>query len=234
MQSALSRLPYTHFLSLPLPTFVPFFSSLQSSILSSITSSGLEPSIFVRPTSLHLTLAMLHLPTPPLIQHAASVLSSLRPALTPLLSSPLEVHLRGLASFQQGGAAHVVYVDLEEGEGLERIREVGRALVEGMVEGGVLSEGECRKQGLVNEGKLTVKLHVTCINTKHRKSGAGDRGERGRGGRRQAVDAREILERFGDVDWGVGLVSTCELSRLGWDNRTNFYPRDGSVSLLPP
>ena len=244
LQWLLEQQPYTHFLCLPLPSFVPVCERLQATILRELPSApGLDASVFVRPTSLHLTLAMLRLPTPALVQHAASTLSSLQPALAPLLSSPLSVRLRGLRSFQPPAHAHVVYVQPDESHpSYSRLRAVCRALLEGMVDGGVTTRKDCEAQKLLAAGELTTKLHATLINTKHRANEAAARaaggGERGRGrgrgggeGRRQPVDASELLRRFGDVDWGEGVVSTAEVSALSWDTATSFYPCAGRVQL---
>ena len=237
VQSILSRMPYTHFLCLPLPTFVPAFERLKADVLSSLPpcTAGLSSSIFVRPTSLHVTLAMLHLPSPSLIQHAVTTLASLLPSpSSPLVSPPpVGVRLTGLASFQRAREAHVVYAVVDEGwDGYWRVVEVCRRVVVGMVEGGVLGWGEVGKQGLLSVGgEWKGKLHVTVINTKHRRV-EGEEGRGGQGGGEGVVVEGEVgtvcsgrrwMRRScltGGVMWTGVRGPSAPARSAGWDGTT--------------
>ena len=242
IDSTSSRLPYTHFISLPLPALEPSFRRFQSSVLSPelASSAGLHPSIFVRPTSLHLTLFMLALPSPALVALAASTLSSLRPALLPLLpSSGLTLSFGRLATMNdQPQRAHVVYVAVKEedgggGEGTRALKAVTGALLDGFVHAGLLSEAEVRRKALwkmkrgadgQQQREVNVLYHLTVINTKHRA---------GRGDRRQPVDASGMMQQLGQQDWGETRVERCELSQLHWNHQTNFYSCDATIQLSP-
>ena len=249
--SLLADSPYTHFLSFPLPSFHSSLETFRSTVLatSPTATTGIEPSIFVRPTSLHFTIAMLTLPTSHHVQRAAAALSS----LTVSASTPLTIRLRGLAVMNdKPEAAHVLYIQPDE-PSQQRLTELAGRLIAGMRQAGVLSESDVRKQRLMlrdrttGEERANVKWHATIINTKHRARGARTEtsvatqaesgGEASSGKRayvfnkRQSVDAREILAQHGGVDWGEGVISGCELSALSWDNRTNYYPCEAKLPL---
>jgi len=223
--------PYTHFLSLPLPSFHSSVDTLRSSILASHpTAPGLEPSIFVCPTSLHFTVCMLALPTSEHVQRAAEALTSVAVPM----SDGLDVRLCGLAVMNdRPEAAHVMYMQPDE-PSQQRLSELAARLINAMRRAGVLSDGEMRKQRMLSrdrtsgEERVNVKWHATVINTKHRRRSGGDR----HGGfRRQPVDVSSVLAQYGSTDWGEGAIATCELSRLSWDETTLFYPCDGRLLL---
>lgn len=242
--------PYTHFLSLPLPTFHSSLDSFRATVLASFpTAAGLHPSIFVRPTSLHFTVAMLTLPTAHHVQRAAAALTSVA---VPMSDGGFSVRLCGLAVMnERPEAAHVLYIQPDD-VSQQRLSELAGRLVGVMRQAGVLSDSEVRKQRLMQRDRLTgeeavsVKWHCTVMNTKHRRRGGHDTGtnstaaqtEGGGGGRRgqgwnkrQAVDVSGVLAQYGDLDWGEGAVNACELSALSWDNKTNFYPCEAKLPL---
>ena len=243
--------PYTHFLSLPLPSFHSSLDRFRSAVLAAYPDApGLDSSIFVRPTSFHFTVAMLTLPTIHHVQRAATALTSLAAPM----SDGLSIRLRGLAVMNdKPEAAHVLYIQPDE-PSQQRLTDLADLLIDGMRQAGVLSDSDVRKQRLVwrdratGDEKVNVKWHATIINTKHRgralhesdataaaqTDGGGWKsgGRKGHGGsKRQAADVSGIIAQYVDVDWGEGTISACELSTLSWDSKTNYYPCEGRLLL---
>ena len=224
--------PYTHFLSLPLPAFRSSLDALRSSILSEhATAPGLDPSVFVRPASLHFTVLMLSLPTARLVQRAADALASVAAPM----SDGLAVRLRGLAVMNdRPEAAHVLYMQPDE-PSQQRLAELAGRLITALRQANVLSESEVRRRRLLQrdgsdaEEKADIKWHATVINTKHRRR---EHSARSDGRQRLPVDVSSVLAQYGDADWGEGVIHACELSRLSSpDPSTDYYPCDGRLML---
>ena len=236
--------PYTHFLSFPLPSFHSSLDTFRSTVLSAFpTAAGLEPSIFVRPTSLHFTILMLALPTSHHVQRAAAALTS----LSVPMSDGVIIRLRGLAVMNdKPEAAHVLYIQPDDSS-KQQLTALASRLIAGMRQAGVLSDSEVRKQRLLwrdktsGEDKANVKWHATILNTKHRRRAGGGKTDlesgkgSGRSGhawnKRQSVDVSGVLAQHDGMDWGEGAVSVCELSALSWDNTTNYYPCEAKLLL---
>lgn len=124
--------------------------------------------------------------------------------------------------------AHVLYcdvVDSEEGSGaVGRLQALCDAAVRRFAAAGLALPADCAR-GL--------KLHATLINTRYRQAQRG-RGAAG-GWQRQAVDARALMQRHGDVDLGEVEVREMHLSQRGVFNAGDgYYKTACRLPLGPP
>ncbi|KAG2430371.1 hypothetical protein HYH02_013733 [Chlamydomonas schloesseri] len=231
-------LDYNYFLSLPLatPATVRQFDAFRKAVLEDPKvcppGSGLEPSVFMKPQHLHLTLAMLKLYSDQKRHAAAQALDRLRGRVGALLAGePLKVHLQGLEYMNDDPSAmHVLYLKVADMGPGSRLEALCDAVVEEFGRAGLLLPQDDRK----------VKLHATIINTRYRKRGAeqqgggggGDRQAGGGGGRgrhghqpfdRQPFDGRALLAEHGRLDLGIHTLQAVHLSQRGAYGEDGYY-----------
>lgn len=217
----------THFLCLPLAgaQLARSWAAFRADVTSP-AGSGM-PGDVVRPLgTLHLTLGVMSL-KPDGVDGAVRLLESLRPramlaelraaasrptsatssgkgkepALGPLTDGGggLSLTLRGLRAMHSPSKTSVLYAAPHDPDGL--VRRFCEQLRQPF-----------RDAGFMDDDKRPLLLHVTLVNTIYAKGG------RGRGGRRERVtlDARELLERYGEVVWAEGLpVTRLAICRMG-------------------
>ena len=218
---------------------------------------GVERTVLVAPHRLHLTLLMLQLHrcgrarsaasaasdgrqpaprrpaprSPERVEQARQLLEmSLQPVVHEVLGhAPLAVRLAGLRSMTQDPSQlHVAYFDVVEaspgGDSLPRLHRLCELLATAFA-----------GAGLAAEAAAPLKLHATALNTKYRRSsGGGGRSGSSRAAR-QAIDARELLARYGALDLGVARLGSVHLSeRARTDAATGYYSSAARISLLTP
>src|SRR5690606_25438212 len=90
IQQSIERLPYTHFLSIPLPALrqpiQTFFAELQKEFNPQNTP-GFDPSIFNEPSHMHLTVLMLKLYTQEAVDNAVVLLKKCESQVYDLLQT---------------------------------------------------------------------------------------------------------------------------------------------------
>lgn len=203
----------THFLCIPLagPQLARSLTSFRADVTS--PASFAVPGDAVRPLgTLHLTLGVMNLRDQTLAQ-AVDVLRTLRPAelmaraRAPTSSvagsqsdarrsvwtssvagdSRVSVTLQGLRPMQNASQTSVLYAPPADLEGsLQRFCE--------QVQAPFLAAG------LMVDERRPLLLHATIVNTIYAKGG-GRGGPRGRGRERLTLDARDMLDRYGDYVW---------------------------------
>ncbi|KAG2486288.1 hypothetical protein HYH03_014993 [Edaphochlamys debaryana] len=236
------HLDYNFFLSLPLasPAAVRQFEAFRRAVLNDPKvcppsgSSGLDPSVFMAPPHLHLTLAMLKLYSDEARHRAAQVLDSLQPRVAALLEGrPLKVHLQGLEYMNDDPSAmHVLYLKVHDQTDPEAEGGSGGPLeglcgpLEGLCDAVVEAFGGAGL--LLPQDDRKVKLHATIINTRYRKrtDGAGAGGSAGGGGgrpERQPFDGRALLQEHGRLDLGIHTIEALHLSQRGAYGEDGYY-----------
>lgn len=235
---------------------------------SSHVFAGVDPSIFIAPIRLHLTLGVMRLAeTPPSTRHgrqsaplptvdqAVELLQScLEPVQEVLAGKPLQVRFRGLASFQQRpDKCHVLYAVPEDAVAEDgRLRSVcGQSfdlLVSHRLDRSSRPEPirlngaafqdivfyRFRQAGFILDNARDYKLHLTLMNTSHRKSQT--RGVK-LPKRRIPFDASSLFNanQSGSAwDFGTYLAPELCIARMGSHAQTGAYVTFGGISLLPP
>ncbi|RKP07311.1 AKAP7 2'5' RNA ligase-like domain-containing protein [Thamnocephalis sphaerospora] len=227
-----ARLPLTHFISLPLqdPALCKRVAQLQTDMSATAAaaaehegaeSSGVDPSIFIEPARLHLTLGVMRLDTAEKVAQAVSVLRGLSAKVYDALGTrTFLVQLRGLEVMQDNpDQAHVLYADVRDPPGEEQGRV--RSICE-------LINAEFKQAELLRDENRPLKLHLTLMNTAHRNG--RQRGQKGKA--RLPFRAGELLRKHGQCDLGTYRCATVEVARMGSHSpTTGGYEAEGAISL---
>ncbi|CAI7839902.1 unnamed protein product [Closterium sp. NIES-53] len=170
---------------------------------------GVHPSIFINPTTFHLTIQMLKLWSPLRVQAAADALQAAMPRAQEVLGdSPLVIRLVGL-KYMKGhpSKAHVLYADMQEVDGGNRLPAVCEVLRAACREAGLVTPRDCRQP---------LKLHATIMNTSHRKGPHRNA--------RVPFDASLIVAQHGDTEWGEVRLGEVHLSqRFKFDDQGYYH-----------
>lgn len=182
---------------------------------------GIEESIFIKPATLHLTVLMLKLWNKERVAAAAEVLQGATSKLLGFLESrPLAVHLRGVECMRGSPAkAHVLYAKVEETDQENRLAQACKIIINEFLEAGLVLEKDKHQE---------LKLHVTLMNTSHRKRKRGKRF-----GKRIPFDARQILATYGSEDWGEYKIVAVHLSQRFVYGEDGYYHYCASIQLPP-
>lgn len=187
--------------------------------LPSEIGHGIDKSIFVKPTHLHLTVLMLKLWNKDLVAVAAEVLQGVRSRLLEALEGrPVAVRLTGLECMRGSPEkAHVLYVKVEEADKENRLARGCQVIIDAFSEAGLVSE---------RDKKQKLKLHVTLMNTKYRKRKKGKRFSK-----QIPFDARQILIKYGLQDWGEHRIVEAHLSQRSAFGEDGYYRCCGSIQF---
>lgn len=245
MDSAVDKLPYTHFISLPLTTdsFQTSFSQFRDDALRECAASrGLEASIFVKPATLHMTVCMLKLLTPEAIQKAAAALKRISRQIYDLLgTTTLLLNMRGLDSMSDDlEQTYVVHIKPVSDEGMVKVNRISRLVIDTFIEEKILSPQEVERQallgteedvkaGTVDPSGVNVKWHCSAIRAKLRETAAPEPVE-GKAAPRNArpprptpFDATMLMKKFGAMDFGKHRVAGLHLSDRSARDEKGYY-----------
>ncbi|CAI5501584.1 unnamed protein product [Closterium sp. Naga37s-1] len=107
---------------------------------------GVHPSIFINPSTFHLTVHMLKLWSPLRVQAAADALQAAMPRVQEVLgNAPLVIRRVGLVSWGHPSKAHVLYADMHEVDGGNRLSAVCEFLRQACREAGLVTSRDCRQ-----------------------------------------------------------------------------------------
>ncbi|KAG2294634.1 hypothetical protein Bca52824_041303 [Brassica carinata] len=215
-------LDYSHFVSLPLaihPELVAKLVNFQNSILgnqsiagdkqdvqsSTLFDLGIEKSIFIKPSTFHLTVLMLKLWKKDRFNTARDVLKSISPSVMDALDNqPIFIRLKGLDCMRGSLAkARVLYIPVEEIGDEGRLLRACKVITDAFVKAGLVLEKDANQ---------SLKLHATVMNARHRKRKKMD-----------SFDAREIHKQFGNEDWGEYLIQEAHLSQRFVFDQSGYY-----------
>ncbi|CAN7011122.1 unnamed protein product [Brassica rapa subsp. trilocularis] len=225
-------LDYSHFVSLPLaihPELVAKLVNFQNSILGNnslagdkqdvqpvdetrlytLAELGIEKSIFIKPSTFHLTVLMLKLWNKDRINTARDVLKSISPSVMDALDNrPLFIRLKGLDCMRGSLAkARVLYIPVEEIGDEGRLLRACKVITDAFVKAGLVLEKDANQ---------SLKLHATVMNARHRK-------RKDKRKKMDTFDAREIHKQFGIEDWGEYLIQEVHLSQRFVFDQSGYY-----------
>ncbi|KAG2315767.1 hypothetical protein Bca52824_018889 [Brassica carinata] len=170
--------------SIPVVSYQPKAKETKSSTLADL---GIEKSIFIKPSTFHLTVLMLKLWNKDRISAASDVLKSISPSVMDALDNrPLFIRLKGLDCMRGSLAkARVLYIPVEEIGDEGRLLRACKVITDAFVKAGLVLEKDANQ---------SLKLHATVMNARHRK-------RKDKRKKMDTFDARDIHEQFGNEDW---------------------------------
>ncbi|KAJ6715315.1 ACTIVATING SIGNAL COINTEGRATOR 1 COMPLEX SUBUNIT 1 [Salix viminalis] len=179
--------------SIPLVSYPP-----KSPRLPNASDFGIDKSIFIKPTTFHLTVIMLKLWNKERVNAASGVLKSISSKVIDASDNqPIFIRLKGLDTMRGSlSRARVLYAPVEEIGSEGRLLRACQVIINAFVEAGLVLE---------KDAKQKLKLHATVMNARHRK------GKRRR--KNDSFDARGIFKQFGSEDWGEYLICEAHLSQ---------------------
>ncbi|CAN0878146.1 Activating signal cointegrator 1 complex subunit 1 [Linum grandiflorum] len=188
--------------NIPLVSYEPKASS------NSGSSSGIERSIFIKPQTFHLTVLMLKLWNKERVNAASEILKNIAPKVLEALDNrPISVTLKGLECMRGSLAkARVLYAAVEEIGAEGRLVQACQIIRDAFTEAGLVLEKDAKEQ---------LKLHATLMNARHRK------GKQRRN--MNSFDARGVVKRFGEEDWGEYLIREAHLSQRFVYDANGYY-----------
>jgi hypothetical protein len=215
------RLPFTHFLSLPLatPELMDRVDEFQD---HSVQAGAVDESMFMPSKRLHFTVCMLKLHSDELVNVCKRALQKFD--YRAALPTPLTARLRGLHIMNDDKAAVDVVFTTDTALDLkERMNRFADALFKSLRAEGVLTARNLHHQRLLttNGEAADVKLHCTLVNTKYRGGG---------GGARESFDASALLEEWGAYEFGEVPLNEMHLSVLG--KAEGYYHSEAKISLV--
>nr|XP_054770695.1 activating signal cointegrator 1 complex subunit 1-like [Lytechinus pictus] len=222
--TARQKTPFTHFVAIPLNSqeIMDRFNIFREEVLKECKHcSGVDEKIFQIASRLHLTIVTLVLMTKQEVKAAHEILNDcLENIINPLLEGrPLLLDMVGLEYMNDDpGKVDVLYGKVRMQDGTDRLQEIANRIQDRFV-----SSELCQD----SRSDLGVKLHATLMNSIFRAPDVKDqRSEvRGRGQQqrnREAFDASEILEMYGDFSFGELHVDSLHLAER------RHYAEDGS------
>ncbi|CAL8114238.1 unnamed protein product [Orchesella dallaii] len=196
-------------------------------------SRGLDHNIFGGMEKLHLTLCVMVLLDERERNRASEILSSLQPSIKQLTEGKtVRIRLKGLEIMNDDPSqVDVLYAKCEplSSNGVEQ--EIADLIAK-----------EFSKQGLAKESKgEKVKLHCTIINTRYRNEGdnvstgrsrpSDNRGRNNGWSTRESFDARVVLQKFGNFDFGIVEIKEIKIATRHTKASDGFYKCYASLSI---
>eukprot|EP00755_Sulcionema_specki_P028116 Sspe_Gene.89205::Locus_61024_Transcript_1_1_Confidence_1.000_Length_1355::g.89205::m.89205/K18666/ASCC1; activating signal cointegrator complex subunit 1 len=203
------KLPYTHFVSIPLldsvlPKSRELFERLET--FCSI-SKRIDPSIFRSPEKLHLTLVMLRIYSEEDAEVAIKTLKKIEGFVRETFTSSDRIQLKDLQYMNDDPRqVNVLYLKVKGCE--EKIL----SLVDHVSTQFVLA-GLCTSKDIEHNEKL----HATIMNSKWRKTGDDSRQER------VPFDIMDIMDELEHVDLGTHKLRTIEISTMGEVGENGYF-----------
>ncbi|XP_057773082.1 uncharacterized protein LOC130992461 isoform X2 [Salvia miltiorrhiza] len=192
--------------SIPLVSYPPKESKATSS--SKMIDLGIEKSIFIKPTTFHLTVLMLKLWNKERVKTATEVLQSVSSKVMDALENrPVLIRLKGL-DFMRGSKAKafVLYAPVEEIGGEGRLLRACQVIIDAFVDAGLV----------IGKDAEQLKLHATLMNARHRK-------RKTRSKKVDPFDARGIFKLYGSEDWGEYAIREAHLSQRFAFDENGYY-----------
>jgi len=220
-ETASNTLPYTHFICIPLQNegFVKSVATWQDEIVresQKVPIDGFDKSILQPSKHLHLTVLMLKLFTQKDIDQALSILQELKPKIYDILSTrTLMAKFKGLEIMNDDPSqVDVLYLQVNETEAGDRLEKLTKLIVDNFKNYGMVTEEQDRR----------VKLHVTLMNSRYRKS-------EGEKYQRETFNAHPIISKHENMDFGTYRLECIHLSQRGSFDKTGFYQCLDKVDL---
>ncbi|XP_059387471.1 activating signal cointegrator 1 complex subunit 1 [Carassius carassius] len=220
--------PFTHFLSFALnhPQVQKGFLRFREQVLERCgQDAGVDESIFQNPAKLHLTIGTLALLNEQEVTRASELLQQSRDVIRDITEGkPLPVEVRGIEYMNDDPSmVDVLYAKVRVQDGSDKLQQIADRLV------------ECfSAAGLMERERERVKIHGTIMNTLFRKDpSAEDRGASARPSakEREAFNAKNILQMFGEVYFGAFELNSVQISQRFSTDSTGYYSSAGCVTF---
>ncbi|XP_051529588.1 activating signal cointegrator 1 complex subunit 1-like [Myxocyprinus asiaticus] len=220
--------PFTHFLSFALnhDQVQEGFKRFREDVLQRCgQDSGVDVSIFQNPAKLHLTIGTLALLNEQEVTRASELLQQCQDVIRDITEGKaLPVEVRGIEYMNDDPSmVDVLYAKVAAQDSSDKLQQIADRLLECFVSGGLM-EREWDK----------VKIHATVMNTLFRKDPSAE--VKGTSGRqnikdRESFDARNILQMFGEFDFGAFELNSVHLSQRYSTDSTGYYSSAGHVTF---
>ncbi|XP_063077826.1 activating signal cointegrator 1 complex subunit 1 [Engraulis encrasicolus] len=228
IESFRKKQPFTHFLSFPLnhPRVQDGFLRFKEEVLEQCSQDmGVDGSIFQNPSKLHLTVGTLALLSQAEVERAAQLLLQCQDFIRDLTEGrPITLVVSGIEYMNDDPSmVDVLYAKVQVKDGSDMLQVIADRLVEHFVSAGLMTREYDR-----------VKLHGTVMNTLFRKDpNAEDKGSHGKQNAkdREAFDARNILQIFGEFHFGEFELNTVQISQRFSTDCTGYYTPAGEVTF---
>ncbi|XP_067224976.1 activating signal cointegrator 1 complex subunit 1 isoform X2 [Chanodichthys erythropterus] len=220
--------PFTHFLSFALnhPQVQDGFLRFREEVLEQCgQDSGVDVSIFQNPAKLHLTIGTLALLNEQEVTRANELLQQCHSVIREITQAkPLPVEVRGIEYMNDDPSmVDVLYAKVAVQDGSDKLQQIADRLVECFA-----------SVGLMERERDRVKIHGTIMNTLFRKDpSAEDKGASGRPNNkdREAFNARNILQMFGEFYFGAFELNSVQISQRFSTDGTGYYSSVGHVTF---
>ncbi|KAJ2748537.1 activating signal cointegrator 1 complex subunit [Coemansia sp. BCRC 34490] len=220
---------YTHFISLPITSarVQGKVAEFQNIARGRSELEGMAESSLVKPSRMHITVGMLRLATEEDRRAAAGCLESLGSGVREILGrgGPLDVRVYGVATMERDAReARILYAKVEDaGAGGDRLRRVCEYVRDAFGSAGLIDCGEMQRE---------LKLHMTVVRASGTSPVAnGGEGRRARSRRRFTVDARALVEEFGQAPFGTCRIGQIQIARRFHFTEDGAYANDGILEL---
>lgn len=222
--------PFTHLITFPLnfDKFKIKFNEFKDNVLNSKCAQdrGVSSNIFININKLHLTVCILTLIGESEIEQSINLLEECRNTFIQeiLESKPLDIHIKGLEYMNDDPSqVDVLYAKVEDSS--NRIQQIADNLMFRFVDSGLSKKQFDR-----------VKLHATIMNSLLTKDNDNDPGGEQQQQQkslkeRESFDARNILNLFGEFDFGVYKLNEIHLSIRYSSGNDSYYDYVTKISL---
>ncbi|XP_073957558.1 activating signal cointegrator 1 complex subunit 1-like [Choristoneura fumiferana] len=211
----------THFVSIPMnsPEIMKSFTNFKESVLRDCSSQGVEESVFISANKLHLTVGVMSLMDDEEKLLATTLLTDAKEkVIMPILNYlPLKIRMKGLAYMKNNPEKiDVLYAKVEEcGSQSGSLQQVADGVVDHFHSKGLMKKEEF--------GRKNVNLHVTLLNSRYRARASSQDVRTRQRIFRQSFDGTQILEKFGDYEFGVMEFGDIHLSQFGDIGADGYY-----------
>ncbi|XP_035389661.1 activating signal cointegrator 1 complex subunit 1 [Electrophorus electricus] len=221
--------PFSHFLTFALnhPHIQEGFQRFKDGVLEHCSQDmGVDGSVFQNPAKLHLTIGTMALLNEQEVMRACELLQKFQSFIRDITKGkPLPLEVRGIEYMNDDPSmVDVLYAKVSVQDGSNKLQVIADRLVECFVAAGLMDKEWDR-----------VKLHATVMNTLFRKDpSVEDKGGLGRHTTkdREAFDAKNILEMFGEFYFGSFELDSVRLSQRFSSDCTGYYCSAGQVSFI--
>jgi len=241
MDSVVSRIAYTHFISVPLThaklqeKIRDFYAELES--LDHSVKRGLDSSMFVAPEHLHITILMLRMLTEEDQDKAIHIMNHISSQCYDMVGTVSTlVQLKGLEIMNDDPqSTDVLYIKVKEviatqnafdTNYLSPLQKLYAFLLKSFEDSKIL---DISSSG--NDRQPLMKTHVTIVNSKYHKEDSGDNRaittkdtRRTEKSLRKSFDSSFILKRFAEINFGEYRLESLQLShRTEFDESTGYW-----------
>lgn len=220
---------FTHFISVPVahqPTIRDRYRQFKQDIVGGPSIFGLSEAMFYDEKKLHLTIGPMALMDNHDRMRAGKLLrDSKQTIVQPIVDKfgPIEMHVIGLDYMNDDPSeVNVLYARIES-DGLQLIAD---RLVDAFVVAGLMKR---------DHDRVTVKLHMTLINSRlatFEYKGGDVREQQKQKMKRSAFDARSILQKYSQFEFGRLILKELHLSRRHTVDGDGYYCATDVIKIL--